>query len=91
MVKEVGIAELKASLSEILRDLERGGGRVVVCRRGRRVAVIQGYEPSVAEEPVHWAAALDGIARDIEDFDEITDDVVRSRRQAGTRSVDLDD
>ena len=51
MVKEVGIAELKASLSEILREVERRGGRVIVNRRGRRVAVIHGYEPSLAEEP----------------------------------------
>jgi prevent-host-death family protein len=91
VVKHVGVAELKAQLSEILREIERTGGRVVIERRGRPVAVIQPHDPRVAEEPAHWAAALDGVAADIDDFQQVIDSVIASRDESGSRSVDLDE
>jgi len=91
MTKHVGVAELKAQLSEILREIERSGHRVVIERRGRPVAVLQPHDPSVAEEPAHWAAALDGVAAGIDHFQQVMESVVASRDDSGSRSVDLDD
>lgn len=91
MTKRMGVAQVKARLAEILREVEGRGERVVVERRGRAVAIIQPYDPrdDVAEQQ-HWAEALDGIAGDIEDFDEIMEQVVSSRPLARPRTVDLD-
>ena len=53
-MREIGIRELKASLSEVLRDVN-GGQPVRVTRRGRAVADIV---PAGAQQPDERIAAL---------------------------------
>lgn len=66
------------------RDLSEDEARDLL-RRNRQAG------RRVAEEPAHWAAALDGVAADIADFQQTMDSVVASRDDAGSRSVDLDE
>ena len=47
MSTEVGAFEAKNRLSELLRQAERGQ-RIYITRRGRRVAVLVGVEPTGA-------------------------------------------
>ncbi len=91
LAKHMGIASAKARFSEILREIESGGGPVVVERHGRPVVVIRPYDPDRDERGEHWADALDGVAADIEDFEDVVREVLVTRRRAGTRPVDLDD
>jgi prevent-host-death family protein len=87
----VAVAEAKAHLSELLRAVEERGERVVVERRGRPIAVIEPYDERLEEPEHHWADRLDGVAADVEDFDAIMKDVVKSRRHAKPRPVRLED
>ncbi len=89
MTKRMAVAEVKAHLSEVIRKVE-GGERVVVERRGRPVAVIGRYEPAAEREERGWFDALHGILSEVADFDQIMEEVVRSRRDARPRPVDLE-
>ena len=91
MIRRLGVAGVKAHLAEILREVENRGERVVIERRGRPVAVIQPYHPSAETPPLHWARALRGIAAGIEDFEQVMDEVVKTREKARPRPVNLDD
>ena len=83
------MADLKAHLSQALREVE-AGGRIVVERRGQAVAMLVAPDETQAgAEP--WWRELDGIMADIDDFDEVMRDVVRSRRDAMPRPVHLED
>lgn len=53
-MKTVGAFEAKARLSELLAEVERDGGPVLIQRRGRSVAVLEAY------------AAYDGAQREDE-------------------------
>jgi prevent-host-death family protein len=87
LVKKIAVADLKAHLAEALREVE-AGGRIVVERRGKAVAVL--VPPAEGQaNAMGWWRELDGIVSDIDDFDEIMRDVVRSRRNARPRAVDL--
>ncbi len=88
MVRKIPIAELKAHLAEALRDVE-AGGRIVVERRGKPVADIVPHDDKQLSEPGWWRE-LAGIVADVDDFDQIMRDVVRSRRRARPRRVDLE-
>lgn len=87
--KRLAVADFKAHLAEALREVE-AGGRIVVERRGRPVAVLVAPDAAGLDDR-EWWHELHGIARDIEDFDAITREVVRSRRKARPRPVDLED
>jgi len=88
MIKRLAVADFKAHLAQALREVE-AGGRIVVERRGRPVAVL--VAPDVAGlDDRGWWHELYGVARDIEDFDSVMRDVVRSRRKARPRPVDLE-
>ena len=89
MTKRIAVGAVKAHLSEVLRDVESTGQRVVIERRGRPVAVLQPYAASAEEHEAHWADALDGIAAGIEDFARINRETVASRRRARPRPVNL--
>ncbi|MCC7536503.1 MAG: type II toxin-antitoxin system Phd/YefM family antitoxin [Deltaproteobacteria bacterium] len=90
MTKRMGVGAVKAQLTAILRDVEAHRARVVIDRRGRPVAMLVPYdEASATEAEPHWAAELDGVASDVHDFDSTMRDVVRSRRRARPRAVDL--
>ena len=89
MTKRMAVAEVKAHLSEVIREVE-GGERVVVERRGQPVAVIGRYEPAEEREDPGWFGVLHGILSDVSDFDQIMEEVVRSRRDARPRPVDLE-
>jgi prevent-host-death family protein len=43
-MKTVGAFEAKARLSQLLAEVERAQGPVLIQRRGRNVAVLQAYE-----------------------------------------------
>lgn len=84
---EVSVAEAKSRLSAILERV-RGGERVVVSRRGTPVAAIVplGDVPEARPTPLGLAAFAGALA-EWEDFDEVMQDVVSSRRIARDRSV----
>jgi prevent-host-death family protein len=91
MTKRVSVATAKARLSEMIREVERDRRQVVIERRGTPVAVLEPYDPSrVADGERHWSEALRGVVADVDDFARIMDDVVRSRRSARPRKVDLE-
>jgi len=89
MTKTLSVADVKARLSEVIRDVESSGGSVVIERRGRPVAVIERYTGQSAAKG-GWFEGLYGRLADVEDFESIMKDVVRARRTAGRRAVDLD-
>jgi prevent-host-death family protein len=88
-VRTVAVVDFKAHLAEALREVE-SGGRIVVERHGKPVAVLvpPGEVPVAAED---WWRELSGIVADVEDFDEIMREVVRSRRKTRARPVNLEE
>jgi prevent-host-death family protein len=86
--KRLAIADFKAHLAEALREVE-AGGRIVVERRGRPVAVLVAPEAAGLDDRGWWHE-LHGVARDIDDFEAIMRNVVRSRRKARSRPIDLE-
>lgn len=89
MVTRRSIADVKAHLSEVLRQVESGNQVVVIERRGRPVAVIKPW--SEAEEPsVHWLDSMLGVCSDIPDFLETMEQVVASRQDYPSRPVTLE-
>ncbi len=90
MTNRLSVASVKARLSEIIREVEADRGPVVIERRGRPVAVIEKYTGRT-EADDDWFSGLYGRLADVEDFDRIMRDVVRSRAKAGTRSVDFEE
>ena len=87
MTKTFGVADAKARLSELIRQVEMDGGSVVIERRGRPVVMLVPYDESVQAQPRNWVEALRGAAAEIDDFDEIMEDVLASRRRASTRPM----
>lgn len=88
---DISVAELKAHLSDVLRRLERGGGPVIIRRRGTPVAVLREWTPADAAPPDHWSSRLRGLASNLDDFEDVMSRVVRSRSASAFRPVDLDD
>ena len=88
LVKTLPVAELKAHFSDALRQVE-SGGRIIVERRGKPVAVLVPLSEARTDGN-EWWRELDGIAADVGDFEGIMREVVRSRRKARTRRVDLE-
>ncbi len=89
MVKKIAVAELKAHLSETLREVE-AGGRVAIERRGKTIAVL--VPPGdAASAPGDWWAELHGVLSDVKDFERIMRDAVRSRSRARPRVVRLEE
>jgi prevent-host-death family protein len=92
MTISISVAEAKARLSEFLRQVEVGGERVVIERRGRPIAVLQKYVPEAEQErPDAWVDRVYGVLRDDPDFGRVMDEVVRSRRKFPPRPFSLDD
>lgn len=90
MVKEedvVGVAEAKATLSALLERVARGG-RVVVAKRGRPVAVLAPPDAVRETTPSHRGlASLAGVMTDWPDMERDVADVVRRRRSALDREA----
>jgi antitoxin (DNA-binding transcriptional repressor) of toxin-antitoxin stability system len=87
----MGVAAIKAHLTDALRRIESRGERVVIERRGRPVALLCPFDARAAEgAEEHWADALNGIAADVPDFDRVMRATMRSRRASRCRAVDLD-
>lgn len=87
----MGVGELKADLSGVLRAVETRGERVIVTRRGRPIAVVGPFEEGADEIAVpHWADELDGVVADIGDFGRIMREVVADRKKSRPRPVDLE-
>ena len=89
LVRTLPVADLKAHLAEALREVE-SGGRVIVARRGKPVAMLVPVSDAPADGR-DWWRDLSGIVADVDDFDDIMRDVVRSRRSARPRPVKLGD
>jgi prevent-host-death family protein len=86
MSKKLAVAELKAHLAQALRDVE-AGHRIVVERRGKPIAMLVPADEASSDE---WWRELHGVVADLPDFDVIMREVVRSRRKARPRPVDLE-
>ncbi|HKQ67864.1 MAG TPA: type II toxin-antitoxin system prevent-host-death family antitoxin [Polyangiaceae bacterium] len=87
MTSSLAVAELKAHLADALRRVE-AGERIVVERRGKPIAVL--VPAAEASEGGEWWRHLYGVAADIDDFESVMRDVVKSRRTARPRPVDLE-
>jgi prevent-host-death family protein len=89
MTEIYGVAEAKRRFAELI-DRVRDGERVVVTRHGKpAVAIVPPGAVDVrlpAGRPTGFAA-LAGALEDVEGFDEVMDEVVRSRRSARERPV----
>ena len=90
MTNRLSVASAKARLSEVIREVEADRGPVVIERRGRPVAVIEKYTGRAGAND-DWFSRLYGCLTNVDDFDRIMRDVVRSRAKAGTRSVDFEE
>lgn len=89
MVKKIAVAELKAHLSDTLRDVE-AGSRIAIERRGKTIAIL--VPPSEAASIAgDWWAELHGVMSGVKDFERIMRDTVRSRNRARPRPVRLDE
>ncbi len=83
MTIRLGVADIKARLSEVLHQVG-AGERVVVERRGRPVALLRAYDPVVdADEPRGWFEDLNGALAEISDFESIMTEILESRRMEG--------
>jgi prevent-host-death family protein len=82
---EIGVAEAKAKLSELLERVSNGE-RILVARRGRPVAMLVPPDTEV-EAPARprGLATLAGVLADAPDFEAEIRQVVRSRRTARDR------
>ncbi len=89
MTRSVSVASAKAHLSEILEEVRERGSEVIVARRGKPIAVIRAYRAEDERASEMWFDALFGMLSDDVGFEKTMRDVVRSRRHAGSRSVDL--
>ena len=82
---------VKAHLSEVISDVEQHRQRVIIERRGRPVAVIEPYEADKEMAAQRgWFDRYYGALAEVEDFAPTMREVVRSRREARPRAVDLD-
>jgi prevent-host-death family protein len=68
------VSEAKASLSELI-DKASEGEEIIICRRGRPVAVLRAYRK--AERP-REPGALRGKIQIAADFDELPDDLAEA-------------
>ncbi len=82
MTMKVSVAEAKARLSELLREVETGE-RVVVERRGRPVALLRAYDREKDGEEPSWFERLNGALADTADFEGIMSDILAARRGWG--------
>jgi hypothetical protein len=83
----MAVAAVKAHFAEVLQQAA-AGERVIVERRGKPIAVLDRYR---AEEEVspHWFDRLYGLLSDDATFDKVMKGIVRARRTARPRRVDL--
>jgi antitoxin (DNA-binding transcriptional repressor) of toxin-antitoxin stability system len=86
MVTRLSVAQVKAHLSEVLRQVERGDEIVVVERRGRPVAIIKAWSEK-EDPPAHWLDSVLGICADVPNFLEVMEQVVASREDYPPRPV----
>ena len=89
--RSMGVAEIKARLSEVLRAVEQHGAPVVIHRRGRPVAMIVGYDPALSEDQTTWIDELRGAAENIDDFESVMRQVMASRQEYPPRETELFD
>lgn len=87
MVRKVAVAQLKAHLSETLRDVEAGES-VAIERRGKTIAVLVPASEA-AMNAGDWWGGLYGVMSGVEDFDSIMRATIRSRKTARPRPVRL--
>ncbi|HET6148162.1 MAG TPA: type II toxin-antitoxin system Phd/YefM family antitoxin [Polyangia bacterium] len=90
MTRKLSVAAAKARLSEVIREVELDGGPIIIERRGQPVAVIERYSGQ-SSPGADWFTRLYGRLADVDDFDRIMKDVVRSRGKSRTRAVNLDE
>ena len=97
MDEKMNVAEAKKKFSEILARTAFNGKRFIINRRGKPMAVLIGLEDfALLEERIHSSEKPQGLLAaagalvDFEDFEEIMNDVYRSRRESTGRAVRLD-
>lgn len=87
MTEILGVAEAKRRFAELIERVG-GGERVVVTRHGKPAVAIVPPEAVDARQPTGRPtgfAALAGALADIDDFGDVMDGVVRSRRTGRDR------
>lgn len=87
MTEVLSVAEAKRRFSELI-DRARDGERVLVTRHGKpAVALVppEAVDPGLPAGRPTGFAALAGALADIDDFGEVMDGVVRSRRTSRDR------
>jgi prevent-host-death family protein len=96
MPQNVSIAEAKGQLSELVRRTSVKGERFVISRHGRPVGALvsnddlERLEALEPERAPKGGAATAGLFADAPDWEEIMDDVMRSRSIESGRQVDLE-
>jgi prevent-host-death family protein len=96
MAQNVSVAEAKGQLSDLIRRTATQGERFVIRRHGRPVGALispQDLEKLEALEPVRppmGGAATVGLFADAPDWEDIMDEVMRSRSTESGREVDLE-
>jgi len=87
MTETLGVAEAKRRFSELL-DRVRAGERFVIARRGKPDAVLappDGYKDP-PEQPLGLLAFI-GAMEDFPEFEQVMDEVIKSRRGSKDRDV----
>ncbi len=83
MTESFDIAQAKSRLSELMNRVAYGKERFLICKRGRPVAAIVSTEDlaqlECAPQIRRGLLGAVGALSDIDDWDELIDDVVRSR------------
>ena len=94
MSSEIGVADIKRRFSEFLNRVELNRERVVIQRRGRRVAALVPADEidavgGLVDRPTpRGLLAAAGVWEDFDEADEFLEEIRRLRDQSSDRSVE---
>ena len=83
MTRSVSIADLKSHLSQLVGEVQFAGGRLIIEKHGKPVAMLVPIEGARAEGLLGLLGAFD----DAPGFAEVLDEVVASRKADRPRKV----
>jgi len=89
-MKNVGVAEAKAKLSELLGQVAHRGERIVVRRRGKPVAALvpmQDLERAENDTRADWLDSVVGLCADSPDLCDTLDRIVAERKREMPRAA----
>jgi len=90
VTRKVSAAEAKRRFSELVNQVQYGGDRVIIQKRGRPAAALVSLNDLEALD-ARPGAILDcaGLFADIPEWEQIMEEVVASRGRYGTRKVQI--